>query len=348
MKRNYTFSWVKTGLVVMLTAMILVLAACGAKLEQPANNSGNAGNQQTQAGASGNKETDNAEKADEPSGEPAAASTAYPLSIKDATDTELVFEAAPQKVVTLLPSETEIMYAIDAGAELVGVDDFSNYPEDTATKTKVGGMEANIEAIVGMKPDLVLASSSMNKPVIDKLRELNVKVYASDPKTYDAVVEKIGTIGQIMDKAAKAAEVQEHMKDAKKQVEDAVKDAARPKVYLEFSPGWTVGKGEFLDELITIAGGTNIAEETSWYEIDPEQVIKQNPDVIIYASMTVAEGETNPILDAIQKRPGWDTIQAMKDKKLFEVDQDPLVRVGPRLAEGLLEVAKKLHPELVK
>jgi iron complex transport system substrate-binding protein len=151
-----------------------------------------------------------------------------------------------------------------------------------------------------------------------------------------------------MNKTEKAAEVAKHMQDVRKQVTDAVKDAPKPKVYLEFSPGWTVGKGEFLDEVITLAGGTNIADKTGWYQIDPELVVKANPDIIVYASMTVKQGEKNPILAEIEKRPGWETINAIKNKKLFEVDQDPLVRVSPRLADGLLEVAKKLHPDLIK
>jgi len=339
MKRNHTYSWLRLGWVALMAVMLVIVAACGAKTETTDNGSKNNNQTTVNTPASGGN--------NQPSNEGPAA-TAYPLAIKDATDTELVFEAAPKKVVTLLPSETEIMYAIGAGEEVVGVDDYSNFPEDAAQKTKIGGMEANIEAIVGLKPDLILASSSMNMPVIEKLRALKLNVYASDPKTYDAVIEKIGVIGEIMDQSAKADEVKQHMLDVRNQVQDAVKDAPKPNVYLEFSPGWTVGKGEFLDELITLAGGVNIADQPSWYEIDPEQVIKQNPDTIIYASMTVKEGEINPILDAIQKRPGWEVIKAMKDKQLFEVDQDPLVRVGPRLADGLLEVAKKLHPDLVK
>ncbi|MCQ6557815.1 ABC transporter substrate-binding protein [Paenibacillus mendelii] len=343
MKRRQTYSWLKLGMLAMLTAMLLLTAACGSKAEETNNTTG--GGSAVNAPADTNTDDGNAASGNEGS---SPSATVYPLTVKDATDVELTFAAAPQKVVTLLPSETEIMYAIGAGDQVVGVDDYTNYPEEAAAKTKIGGMEANIEAIVGLKPDLVLASSSMSKPAIDKLRELKLNVYATDPKTYDAVIEKIDQIGIIMDKTAKAAEVTQHMKDVRQQVQDAVQNAAKPNVYLEFSPGWTVGAGEFLDELIATAGGINIADQQGWYEIDPEQVIKTNPDVIIYASMIVKEGEINPILDLIQKRPGWNAIQAIKNKQVFEVDQDPLVRVGPRLAEGLQDVAKKLHPDLFK
>ncbi|CAH1197712.1 Vitamin B12-binding protein [Paenibacillus plantiphilus] len=328
--------WLKIGMLLLLAAMLLATAACGNKenvKEEPKTNV-------EEPTTAGDAKSDN--NASVPTG------TVYPLKLTDATGTELAFEQAPQRIVTLVPSETEIVYAIGAGDAVVGVDDYSNYPEDAAAKTRIGGMEANIEAIVGLKPDLVLASSTMNAPVIAKLRELKLNVYATDPKSYDAVIEKIKQVGVIMNKSEQADEVAKHMQDVRAEVTEAIKDAPKPKVYLEFSPGYTVGKGEFLDELLTIAGGINIADQPSWYQIDPEQVIKTNPDVIIYASMIVNEGEANPILTEIESRPGWDTINARKNNKLFEVAQDPLVRVGPRLADGLLEVAKKLHPDLVK
>ncbi|BBH19961.1 putative ABC transporter substrate-binding lipoprotein YvrC [Paenibacillus baekrokdamisoli] len=339
MKSSNMYKWLKLSMMVVFTAMLLITAACGNK------GTGSDGDtKNTNAGTitnTGDAATPNDTKE-------AAKATVYPLTVKDATNTELTFAQAPQKIVTLLPSETEIVYSLGAGEQVVGVDDNSNYPSEVASKEKIGGMEANIEKIVSLKPDLVLASSSMNKPVIDKLRSLKLNVYATDPKTYNAVIEKITQIGAILDHNDKAAEVTKHMQEVLTQVTDTLKDAPKPTVYLEFSPGWTVGKGQFLDELITLAGGTNIATKPDWYEIDPEAVLKANPDFIIYASMTVKEGEKNPILAAIESRPGWKTIKAISDKKLFEVDQDPLVRVGPRLADGLLEVAKKLHPDLIK
>ena len=348
MKSNYQVKWLKLTLMVVFTAMLLITAACGSKNDNQASDTNGGTVENTGTAASGNTQAanDTATTGDAAASTPQA--TVYPLTVKDATNTELTFTAAPQRIVTLVPSETEAVYAIGAGDLVVAVDDYSNYPEEAAAKEKIGGMEANIEKIVSLKPDLILASSSMSKPVVDKLRALKLTVFATDPKTYDAVIDKITQIGTILDHAKQAAEVTKHMQDVRKQVTDAVKDAPKPNVYLEFSPGYTVGKGEFLDEVLTLAGGTNIATKPGWYEIDPEAVLKANPDTIIYASMTVKEGEKNPILAAIETRPGWNTMKAITNKQIFEVAQDPLVRVGPRLAEGLLEVAKKLHPDLIK
>ncbi|MUT67023.1 ABC transporter substrate-binding protein [Paenibacillus sp. NEAU-GSW1] len=320
----------------VLTAMLLMIAACG----------GNGAGNEPSAAPSNAASSPEASATVAPEIDDAAtAATVYPLTIKDDMGTELTFEKAPAKVVTLVPSETEVIYAI-GGADLVaGVDTFSNYPAEAAAKPKVGDMTTNIEAVAALSPDLVLASSTMNTDAITKLRELNIAVFASDPLTYDATIAKIENIGRIIDHNKEASEVAAHMREVKQQVADAVKDAPKKSVYLEFSPGWTVGSGTFLDELLTIAGGTNVASaQPGWYEVSAEEIVKQNPQVIIYPDM----GESNPITAAIADRPGWNAIDAVKNKQQFAVTNDPLVRVGPRLADGLLELAKAIHPDLFK
>ncbi|MFF2482550.1 ABC transporter substrate-binding protein [Paenibacillus sp. NPDC058071] len=309
----------------LLVAMLMVVAACG---NGSGSNGGNGSNGQGQ----------------QPQQQEQSQQSAYPLTVKDDTGTEITFEQAPSKVVTLAPSETEVMYAIGAGEQVAGVDAFSNYPPEAASKPQIGDMTTNIEAVVALTPDLVLASSSMNAEAVTKLRELKIAVYATDPTTYDATADKITTIGRIVGKEKEAETVAQHMKDVKQQVQDAVKDAAKKPVYLEFSPGWTVGSGTFLNELLTIAGGTNIsAAQPGWFEVSAEEVVKQNPQLIIYPDL---KEDPNPIAAAFAQRPGWDAIDAIKNKQLFAVAEDPLVRVGPRLADGLLELAKTIHPDL--
>ncbi|MCR2805522.1 ABC transporter substrate-binding protein [Paenibacillus soyae] len=330
----------KTLMSLLLIMMMVVLAACGANEKENNANAG-ANNAQTEQGAEG-------EPSETPSEEPAgeAGETVYPLTVTDATGTELTFEKAPSAIVTLVPSETETIFAIGGGQFVVGVDEWSNYPEEAASVQKIGDMTTNIEAVAALNPDLILAASTMNAEAITKLRELNLNVYASSPKTYDEVVAKVEELGKIMNMQEGAAEVANRMREVREQVETAVKDAEKKKVYLEFSPGWTVGSGEFLDELLSIAGGTNIsAAQPGWYEVNAEEVITQNPQIIIYPDMGE---EKSSIVAAIESRPGWETIDAVKNKQMFAVTNDPLVRVGPRLADGLLELAKAIHPELVK
>jgi len=268
----------------------------------------------------------------------------YPFTIKDSSGFELTIEKAPAKVVTILSSETEILYAIGAGEQVVGVDEYSNYPAEATEKPKVGDVTTNIEAVLALEPDLVYASSTMNTAAVEQLRALNINVYATDPKSYDEVIEKIESIGKIMNKQKEAAEVTAHMQSVKDEVTSKVKDAAKKSVYFEVSEGWTVGGGEFIDQLITLVGGANIAaEQTGWFEVDNEQVIKQNPEVILFSSYG---GETSSIIDGLAARPGWDAIDAVKNKAIFPINDDHVSRVGPRLADALLEMSAAVHPEL--
>lgn len=324
-------SMMKTVFGLLLAMMLVFTAACGANT-----------NTENKPGNTANNTEQNATNEPAPSEEAAV----YPLKVKDDTGIEVTFEQAPTKVVTLVPSETEAIYAIGSGGQVVGVDDWSNYPEEAASKPKVGDMTTNLEAVTALNPDLVLASSSMNAEAITKLRELNITVFASDPLTYDAVIAKIEILGKIMNKQTEAAAIADNMRSVKQQVTEAVKDAEKKKVYLEFSPGWTVGKDTFLDELLTLAGGQNIAAaKPGWFEVSAEEVVTQNPQLIIYPAL---KEDPNPIVVGIESRPGWDVIDAVKNKQMFAVTEDPLVRVGPRLADGLLELAKVIHPDLVK
>ncbi|WNQ10235.1 ABC transporter substrate-binding protein [Paenibacillus aurantius] len=284
--------------------------------------------------------------ASSPAASPKTGQTAYPLTIKDATGTDVVFEKAPERVTTLVPSETEIVFAIGAGDKIAGVDKFSDYPAEAKSKPQIGDMNANLEALLATKPDLVLASASMNKKTVDQLRELKIKVFASDPKTVDEVMDKITTVGKIMNMADGAKKVTDKMREEKQKVTDAVKNAPKKKVYMEFSPGWTVGKGEFMDELVSLAGGDNVAhEQAGWNKIDPEKIIKSNPEVILYAK---GESGMSSILDEIKKRPGFEAIDAMKNNKVYAIDSNKVARVGPRLTEALTDMAKAIHPDLVK
>ncbi|WP_052339499.1 ABC transporter substrate-binding protein [Gorillibacterium massiliense] len=276
----------------------------------------------------------------------AAAKTVYPLTLTDATGQSIVFEKAPERVITLAPSETEVVYAIGGGDTVVGVDQYSNYPKEANSKPKVGDMTTDIEGVVALKPDVVFAGASLNAKAIEALRKLNVKVYASEPKTFDQVVEKIETAGVILDRQEDAEKTANHMREEKARIVNAVKDLPKKKVYMEFSPGWSVGKGEFMDELVTLAGGENVAQDQQgWFEINAETIIKSNPDVILY---TTGPGIGDAVKDAINKRPGFDSLAAVKENRMFALNEDIVSRVGPRLLDALVEMAKAIHPEAVK
>ncbi|WDQ35025.1 ABC transporter substrate-binding protein [Paenibacillus marchantiae] len=277
--------------------------------------------------------------------------TQYPLTVTDATGESFTFDKAPAKIVSVSPAETESLFALGLDEQIVGVSDYDDYPEAATKKPKMGGItKPNEESIIAAEADIVFTGISMSKESVKKLRDLGITIFKTDPKSVDDVMNNIETFGKITDHQEKAQEITTQMKQDVADVTEAVK-AVKPeekkKVYVEFSPGWTVGKGEFMDELITLAGGNNVASDlTGWNQINEENIIASNPDVILYANDVV---EDNKTLDQIIKaRSGWDQITAVKNDAVIGLDANLLSRPGPRVTQGLKEVAKAIYPDLFK
>jgi len=290
-------------------------------------------------------EQEQTQGAEQPAAEAPAAeaeAAAYPLTVTDASGTEITLEKAPEKIVSIAPSETEVLFAVGAGAQVVAVDDWSDFPADVAALPRVGGLEANVEAILEQEPDLVVAGWTMSGATIEELRKLGLTVYAFETKTLDEAIAHIREMGKIVGHPEEAETVAAKMEADRKSVADAVAsltDAEKKKVYVEFSPGWTVGQGEFMDELLTTAGGVNVADQPGWYEISEEKIIEANPQVILYSKGV--EG----LEGMIKGRAGWDKIDAMANGQLIAIDDNLISRPGPRITEALVEVAKALYPD---
>lgn len=278
--------------------------------------------------------------------------TTYPLTVTDATGKEMTFEKAPQRIVSTSPAETEILFALGLNERVVGVSDFDDYPDEVKGKPKVGGVvKPNEEAILSQSPDLVIGGISMEKPVADKLKSLGMPVFITHPTKMDDITNNIMLIGTITNRQEQAEKIVAQMKQDIARVTDAVKNLEpeqKKKVYLEFSPGWTVGKGEFMDELITLAGATNIASDTEgWNPISEEKILKEDPDVILFANGITDEKTGEKLEQIIMKRSGWEKMKAIREHQIFGMDQNTLSRPGPRIAQGLIEVAKAIYPDLV-
>jgi iron complex transport system substrate-binding protein len=316
--------------LLVVLSLSLSLAACGA----------------------GSKESSAAKNGAPATGSQPAASTIYPLTIKDSSGAEITLKKAPQRIVSTSTAETEILFALGLGDRIVGVSDFDNYPEEAKNKPKMGGVSApNVEAILAANADLVVTGISIKDDALAKLRSMNLPLFKVEPKSIDDIISDILVIGKLTDKQKEAQALTDKMKkeiELIKTAVGAVKPEQKKKVYIEFSPGWTVGKGEFMDEVLTLAGGINIASDTKGYnKINEEKIIQDNPAVIFYT--TGAKDKEGQTLDQIiKKRNGWDKIEAVKGNRLIGIDQDTLNRPGPRIVEGLLSIAKGIYPELVK
>ncbi len=275
-------------------------------------------------------------------------STKFPLTVKDASGVDVILKKEPQRIVSISPAETEVLFALGLGDRVVGVTDWCDYPAEAKTKSKIGDMNSNLEAILALNPDLIIGGYTLNAEAIKKLRELKQTVFTVEPKTVDQVMERITQVGLITNRQSEAKQLVESMNSKLDEVSVAVADIAdtdKKKIYLEFDAMWTVGQGEFGHDLIELAGAINIAKDKQgWLEINDEFVINQNPDVIVYASYT----KDNAVAKVIKKRNGWSAITAVKDNQVIGIEANLLSRPGPRIVDGLHELAKGVYPELVK
>ncbi|GKU84666.1 ABC transporter substrate-binding protein [Niallia sp. NCCP-28] len=280
---------------------------------------------------------------------------AFPVTIKDAVDKEVVIDDKPEKIVSLIPSNTEIAFALGLGDEMVGVSDYDNYPKETANIEKIGGTEFNVEKIISLKPDLVLAhaSSAHNSTEgLQQLRDAGIDVLVvNDATNFAGVYESIDMIGKATGETKEANELVDDMKEKMTDIKDkAAKTAEKDQksVYIEVSgePSiYTTGKNTFMQEMLDMINAKNVVTEEGWIQVDQEAIIKANPDVIITTYGSYAT--ENPV-DKVLDRKGWADVTAVKEKAVADVDSDTVTRSGPRLVEGVEELAKAVYPNEFK
>lgn len=256
--------------------------------------------------------------------------------------------AAP-RYISLAPSTTEILFALGLDEEIIGVSSYCNYPEQVKNKTKVGDFSSpSIEKIVSLKPDYIFCTGLEQAPVIARLRGLNFKVYAADPASFEELFASIKEIAEITKKTARASALIGEMQAQIAEVTSKVKlipQEKRVKVFIEIwhEPLMTAGGGSFVDELIALAGGINIAHDTlrPYSNYSSEKVISSNPQCIILAYMDKAAP-----LELIGQRFGWGKIEAVKKQRVFnDISPDILLRPGPRITLGLERLYEKLYPK---
>jgi len=255
---------------------------------------------------------------------------------------------AGSRYISLAPSTTEILFALGLGEEIVGVSSYCNYPPEAKTKAKAGDFShPNMEKIFSLKPDYIFCTGLEQVPVVRELKQLKFNVYVADPKTIEELFETISDIGKITGRDKEAAKLIEKMKNDIEEVSSAAKlipMEKRVKVFIEIwhEPLMTAGKSSFVGELITLAGGDNIAREIErpYSNFSAEKVVNLNPGCIIMAYM-----DKESPLKLVEARFGWKDIDAVKNKRVFnDIDPDILLRPGPRITEGLKEIYKRLYP----
>jgi iron complex transport system substrate-binding protein len=260
----------------------------------------------------------------------------------------VVIPANPRRIVSLAPNVTEILYALDLGDRVVAVTEFSDYPEEAREKPKVGTyVNSNIEKIIAFKPDLVIGTfGGTSKETVFRLEKLNHPVYVTKSANMDDVLLMIEKIGVMTGKEQRASQIVGDLKKRIEAVIDRVDQAPRPLVFLQINakPLMTVGVDAFQNELVTLAGGRNLAEgaKARYPQYSIEDVVKRAPDVILISTMD----RVGAFEEQKNQWMRWADIPAVRNNRIFFLDSDLIDRASPRIVDGLEAMARLLHPAL--
>ncbi len=283
-----------------------------------------------------------------------AAPSAYPVTVTDDAGTELTLDAPPERIVSLAPSSTEIVCALEACDRLVGVTDFDDYPAEVADIDDVViNAQVDVERVVAAEPDLVIAAGNEITPsaVIAQLVELDLPVLVLYPETLDEVYDDIRLVGTLLDAQGGADELIAGMEDRVDAVVEAVADADRPRTLYEvfYAEGstYTAGEGSFLASLIGLAGGEPVTGDAQGL-IGAEDLVAADPQLILLgtASYDPTLADADAARTAVAARPGWADLSAVADGRVVPYTDDIVTtRPGPRIVDGLEALARAIHPD---
>ncbi|MCK5217574.1 MAG: cobalamin-binding protein [Methanosarcinales archaeon] len=275
---------------------------------------------------------------------------AYPIIISDNFGSEVIIEEPPQRIVSLSPCNTEILFAVGAGDQVVGGTTYDTYPLEAVNLSKIGGFSTvDIEAVVNLTPDLVLAEYGNGEETVNALKNLNLTVVSLNPKTLDDILDNILLVGNITGNDETSllltTDMEQKIENIGAQTKD-IPDSNKPAVlYIVWhDPMYAAGTGSYPNDLMTIAGGMNIVDEEGWPIIDLEQIIDRNPEIIICSGMG---GGSYTIMEAITENEVLSTVDAIKNNKVYPIsDPNVMELAGPRIVEGLTELYGYIEPEI--
>lgn len=258
------------------------------------------------------------------------------LTIIDDMGRTVIIEKKPTRIVSLAPSTTETLFTLGLGNKIVGVDDYSDYPSETKQKEKVGAFDKpNVEKILNLTPDLVVAYYGQ-ETAVEQLENARVTVICLHPQIVEDIFRNIRLLGQVTETSSKADVLVKSLENRMNNITaktSLLNETVRPRVYYEMwcGPYYTAGPGSFVDDLIRMAGGLNIASGTAseWPVLNEEFIISSNPQIIITTYMNMATPTD------IKNRTGWNVIDAIKNNRVYQIDGNLLERPGPRLIDGL-------------
>lgn len=275
------------------------------------------------------------------------------IELVDGLDRKIQLEAPAQTIVSLSPPITEMLFAIDAGGQVAARDSFSDYPQEALNLSDIGGgfADYDLESIVALKPDLVIAGGINTPEQVHSMEDLGVKVYyLANPSSLEGMFETLRALGTISAHEQKANQLANELEARVKSVDNALEGKGLVSVFYELdatdpAKPYTPGPGSFYSHLIRRAGGDNIGDDldTEWAQASLEFILVNDPQFILLGD---AMWGVTP--ESLADRPGWDALSAVKEGRVLPFDDNLLARIGPRQVDGLEALAKVFHPDLFK
>ncbi len=267
------------------------------------------------------------------------------INIIDMKGKTIVLDKLPDRIVSLSPSNTEIVFALGAGDKLVGITSFCDYPDETSDIEKIGDFDGpNIELIKKSQADVIFAGVYLQDDLIMALENLNIPIITTEASNFEGIYDSISLMGKLLGKEDKAEKIIYEMEESIDEIKLKTDDLEKPDIfYLAWIESLiTTGKNTFVDDVIQMAGARNVAEDVEgWTHYSIEELIKQNPDMLIVASHATNEGVTEEDIknDVILKN-----LECVKSGNIYIMKDDNLIsRPGPRIIEGLEEMARAIH-----
>ena len=269
-----------------------------------------------------------------------------PRTFVDDTGRKLYVSQAPKRVVSLAPSITEMLFAIGAGDAVVGVTEWCDYPPEAQTRARVGDSRPNLEAILALQPDLVLGVAAVRNDELETLRRLKVPLFIMDVQSLEHVYAHIQTLGRMFDRVQEANALVYAMRTDIQDIVEKTGSVPKPRVLyvLYHQPFITVGPGSFIHQLLEMVGADNVAKDAgdAYPRLSMEVVLRKDPEILLFPSM---DGTRSPESDLAQWTQ-WNTIAAVKNKRMHFVPWTLVSRPGPRIVQGLAALARVIHPEV--
>jgi len=272
------------------------------------------------------------------------------ITVRDTLGREVIVPQSPRRIVSIAPKGTELLFAIGAGDQVVGVTTSCNYPPEAQHREKVGGFSLkslSLEKVIALHPDVVISTGEYHRPVIDHLERLQIPVIALGGETFESLYQDLTLLGKVTGNSEQADQISRQIRTRVvyvRQTGAAIPPNERLSLFYQAwdEPLSAAGPGSFMDEIIRLTGARNIFDDADkiYPQISSEALIARDPDVII--ARKVASQQT---IEDVSKKPGWSHLKAIRNGRVYLLDGDLIARFGPRIVDALEIIAQEIYPD---